>query len=55
MNVYCGSRSFRSVSLFPLGLLDGLQGVRLRHPCLREVSVGLGVDRLITTFQKNSG
>ena len=55
MNVYCGSRSSRPASLFSLGLLDGPQGVRLRRPCFREVSVGFGPDLLVTTFMKNPG
>ena len=55
MNVCCGSRSFSPASLFSLGLFDGLQGVRLRRPRSREVSLGVGLDRLVTTFMKNSG
>jgi len=55
MNMYCGSRSSRPASLFSLGLLDGLQGVRLRRPRLRKVSVGFGLDRLVTTLTKNPG
>jgi hypothetical protein len=55
MNVYCGSRSSGPASLFSLRHLDGLQGVRLCRPRLREVSVGFGLDRLVTTFLKNPG
>jgi hypothetical protein len=55
MNVYCGSRSSRPASLFSLGLLDGPQGMCLGRPCFREVSVGFGLDRLVTTFIKNPG
>lgn len=55
MNVYCGSRSSLPASLFSLGLLDGLQEVRLRRPRVREVSVGFGLDRLVTTFMTNPG
>jgi hypothetical protein len=55
MNVYCGSRSPGPASLISLGLLDGLQGVRLCRPRLREVSAGFGLDRLVTTFLKNPG
>ena len=55
MNVFCGSRSSRPASLFSLGLLDGPQGVHLHRPRLREVSVGFGLDRLVTTFMKNPG
>lgn len=55
MNVYCGRRSSRSASLFSLRLLDGLQGIRLRSPRLRDVSVGFSLDRLVTTFMKNPG
>ncbi len=36
-------------------LFDGLQGVRLRRPRVREVSVGFGLDCLVTTFMKNPG
>ena len=55
MNVYCGSRPTRPATPFSLGLLDRPQGVRLRRPCLREVSVGFGLDLLVTTFMKNPG
>ncbi len=56
MNVYCGSRSSRPTSLFSLGLLDGLQDVRVGRPCVREVSsVGVALDRLVTTLMGNSG
>jgi hypothetical protein len=55
MNVYCGSRSSRPASRFSLRLLDGSQGVRLRRPRLREISVDFGFDRLVTTCMKNSG
>jgi hypothetical protein len=55
MSVNCGSRSFRPASFFLLGLLDGLEGVRVRRPRLREVSVGFGLDRLVTTIMKNPG
>jgi hypothetical protein len=55
MNVYCGSRSFRSECPFSLELLDGPTGARLRRPRVREVSVGFGFDCLVTTFMKNSG
>ena len=54
MNVYRGSQSPRPASLFSRGLLDEIQGVCLRRPRLREGSVG-GLDRLVTTFLKNSG
>jgi len=55
MNVYCGSRSFRPECHFSFELLDGPPGARLRRPCVREVSVGFGLDCLVTTFMKNSG
>jgi hypothetical protein len=55
MNLYCGCRSFRPESLFSLGLLDGPPGARLRRPRVREVSVGFGLDCLVTTFMKNPG
>lgn len=55
MILYCGSRSFRPESLFSLGLLDGPPGARLRRPRVREVSVGFGLDCLVTTFMKNPG
>jgi hypothetical protein len=55
MNMYCGSRSFRPESLFSLGLLDGPPGARLRRPRVREVSVGFGLDCLVTTFMKSPG
>ena len=55
MNLYCGSRSSGPASLFVLGLLDGLQGARLRHRRVREVSVGFSLDYLGTAFMKNSG
>jgi hypothetical protein len=55
MNVYCGSRSFRPECPFSLELLDGPPGARLRRPRVREVSVGFGLDCLVTTFMKNSG
>lgn len=55
MNVYCGSRSSRPASLFSLGLLDGLQEVRLPRPRVRGVSVRFGLDRLVTMCMKNSG
>jgi hypothetical protein len=55
MNVCRYSRSSRPASLFPLGFLDGFLGVRLRRPCLQEVSVGFGADLLVTTFMKNPG
>jgi len=55
MNVYCGSRSFRPECPFSLELLDGPPGARLRCPRVREVSVGFGLDCLVTTFMKNPG
>ncbi len=55
MNLYCGSRSFGPASLFLLGLLDGLQGAHLCRRRVREVSVGFGLGRLVTTFMKNPG
>jgi len=55
MNVYCGSRSFRPGCPFSLELLNGPPGARLRRPRVREVSVGFGLDCLVTTFMKNSG
>jgi hypothetical protein len=55
MNVYCGSRSLGPASLFSLGLLTETQRVCLRRFRLREGSVGFGLDRLVTTFLKNSG
>jgi len=55
MNVYRGSRSFRPECPFSLELLDGPPGARLRRPRVREVSVGFGLDCLVTTFMKNSG
>jgi hypothetical protein len=55
MNDYCGSRSPGPASRFSLGLLDELQGVCLPRPRLREGSMGVGFDRLVTTFLKNSG
>ena len=55
MNVYCGSRFFRPECPFSLELLDGPPGARLRRPRVREVSVGFGLDCLVTTFMKNPG
>jgi hypothetical protein len=55
MNVYCGSRSFRPECPFSLELPDGPPGARLRRPRVQEVSVGFGLDRLVTTFMKNPG
>jgi hypothetical protein len=55
MNVSCGSRSPGPASLFSRGFLDEIQGVCLRRPRLREGSMGVGLDRLVTTFLKNPG
>lgn len=55
MNVYYRSRSFRPGNVFSLGPLDGPPGARLRRPRVRQVSVGSGLDDLVTTFMKNSG
>jgi len=37
------------------GLLDVLQGVRLRRPYLREAPAGFGLVRLVTAFTNNPG
>lgn len=55
MNTYCDIRSSRPAQLFSFGLLDVLQGVRLRRPHLREASAGFGLGRLATAFMKNPG
>ena len=55
MNVYYGSRSFHPGSVFLLRPLGGPPDARLHRLRVREVSVGFGLDYLVTTFMKNSG
>ncbi len=55
MNTYCGARSSPPAALFSFGLLDVLQGVRLRRPYLREAPAGFGLGRLVTVFMNNPG
>ena len=55
MDTYCGARSSRPAVLFSFSLLNGLQGVRLRRPHLREAPADFGLGRFATAFLNNPG